>query len=166
MPQNVNILRKKSKYILFFNVKYVKMNQKFIKKSIKMTNLTTLKKYFFIFIFIYLFWVTIIFYVSKIHYIMWKKHWTLKKNQFSLYFWGLFLSKFWTQTLKNGYYLETFFSCKINLTYIGNFLGCVLFDIPKKACWRPALMVRCKRRREMRKCIILKKNVQCIFVVN
>ena len=63
-----------------------------------------------------------------------------KKKQFSLYFWGLFLSKFWTQTLKNGYYLETFFSCKINLTYIGNFLGCVLFDIPKKACWRPALM--------------------------
>ena len=101
-----------------------------------------LKKIFFHFFFIYLFWVTIIFYVSKIHYIMWKKQWTLKKNLFSLYFWGLFLSKFWTQTLKNGYYLETFFSCKINLTYIGNFLGCVLFYISKKACWRPALLYR------------------------
>ncbi len=61
-----------------------------------------------------------------------KKTSNIEKTLFSLNIVGAVFSKITNSNAQKWVIFRNFFPCKINLTYIGNFLGCVLFDIPKK----------------------------------
>ena len=143
MPQNVNNLRKKSKYILFLNVKYVKMNQKFIKKSIKMTNWTTLEKYFFhFFLYSSVLSHNYFLHIKNSLYNV-KKTLNIEKNKFSHYFLGAVFSKITNSNAQKWViFRKKIFAAKLVLDILATFWGACFLK-----CHRRPTLVKMSDRR-------------------
>ena len=71
-----------------------------------------------------------------------KKTSNIEKTLFSLYFWGAIFSKITNSNAQKWViFRRKKFCCKISFRYIGNFLGCVLFEMP------PTAHPKCMRHR-------------------